>query len=137
MTTDSIQCDWSFVIDISQSFEVFNKTFRFCSLFYFLYLINAIRWFVTNYFFSKVTQQIAIIFHMNPPRDWRGPAGLFRNAGYGHFLRRDIKKVAFKIARNGMRYTHGTGNFINFYLVNGKNMKWTRDIGTNNSVKIW
>ena len=69
------------------------------------------------------------------PNRLRGPAGLFRDAGFATFLDGiHIKKVGFKIAGNGMRYIDGTENsFISLF---GKREKyeiiaWYRD------KKIW
>ena len=67
---------------------------------------------------------------------YRDPAGLFRDAGFCHFYRLDIRKVDFKIAGNGMGYTHGTQNIFLFYAINGKDMIWSRDLGTNDSGNI-
>ena len=43
----------------------------------------------------------------------KGPAGLFRDAGFSTLFRRDI---GFIIAGNGIRYTHDTGNVLIFLL---------------------
>ena len=42
----------------------------------------------------------------------------------------------FEIAVNGMSAAHGTGNFLIFYSVNGKDMKLSLDVGTNDSGEI-
>ena len=41
------------------------------------------------------------------------PAGLFPDTEYANFFQ-DIGKMDFKVAGNGMRYTHGTGNALAF-----------------------
>ena len=53
-----------------------------------------------------------------------------------HFFRRDIRKVGFKIAGNGMRYIHGTGNFLMFLFGKREKYEISRDIGTKNSGEI-
>ena len=40
----------------------------------------------------------------------------FSRRGICHFFIWDIGKVGFKIAGNGIRYTHGNGNFLVFFL---------------------
>ena len=42
--------------------------------------------------------------------------------GICHFLKRDNGNLGFKIAGNGIRYTHGTGNVLIFLL--GKREKY-------------
>ena len=59
-----------------------------------------------------------------------GPSRAFSGRGICHFLRRDFGKLDFKIAGNGIRFTHGTENFLIFLL--GKREKyemiaWYRD----------
>ena len=46
----------------------------------------------------------------------------FLRRGICHFSIWDIGKVGFKIAGNGIRYTHGTGNVLIFLL--GKREKY-------------
>ena len=53
---------------------------------------------------------------------FQGPSRAFSGRGICHFLRRDIGKLGFKIAGNGIRYTHGTGNVLIFLL--GKREKY-------------
>ena len=49
----------------------------------------------------------------------RGLAGLFRDTGLTTFIyRRDLGRLELKIAGDGMRYTHGTGNVFIFYSIN-------------------
>ena len=52
-----------------------------------------------------------------------GPSRAFTRRRICHFFRQDIGKVGFKIAGNGMRYTHGTESFIIFLFIKRKNMK--------------
>ena len=51
-----------------------------------------------------------------------GPCRDFSVRGIYHFFRRDIGKVGLKILGNGMRYTHGTENFLTFLF--GKREKY-------------
>ena len=46
----------------------------------------------------------------------------FSGRGIPYFFRRDIGKLDFKVAGNGIRYTHGTGNVLIF--LPGKSEKY-------------
>ena len=47
---------------------------------------------------------------------FKGPSRAFSGRGICHFFRRDIGNLGFKIAGNGIRYAHGTGNGFIFLL---------------------
>ena len=53
---------------------------------------------------------------------FQGPSRAFSGRGICYFLRRDFGTLGFKIAGNGIRYTHGTGNVLIFLL--GKREKY-------------
>ena len=66
----------------------------------------------------------------HPAFYYKGPSRAFSGRWFRYFSGRDIGKVGFKIAGNGMRYTHGTRNVLNFLV--GKQEKyemiaWCRD----------
>ena len=70
----------------------------------------------------------------------RGHSRPFSGRGIGHFLDGISGfvgfEVGFEVAGNGMNYAHGTGSILIFYLVNGKDIKWSRHDGINNSSEI-
>ena len=70
---------------------------------------------------KQVVSPYLNVQRMAPLSDW-GPSRAFSGRGICHFLRRDIGKLGFKIAGNGIRYSHSTGNVLVFLL--GKREKY-------------
>ena len=62
------------------------------------------------------------VFNFSLIPSYEGSSRAFLGRDICHFMRRDIGKLDFKIAGNGIRYTHGTGNFLIFLL--GKREKY-------------
>ena len=78
------------------------------------------------YFFMTIicqeTSELVDITTGNVYVNIKGPSRDFSGRGICHFLRRNIGKLGFEIAGNGIRYTHGTGNVLIFLL--GKREKY-------------